>query len=75
MIAPAYAVVEDDPAAAPQPAIAGDGMKYFFEGVLMRIFRYEKSMTAFTGLSLENVSKSVSRAEVHIDELIEKKRT
>lgn len=50
-------------------------MKYFFEGVLMRIFRYEKSMTAFTGLSLENVSKSVSRAEVHIDELIEKKRT
>ncbi len=37
MIAPAYAAVEDDPSATPKPAVAGDGMKHFFEGVLTRI--------------------------------------
>ncbi len=70
MVAPIFAAVENDPAAAPQPTFTGDGVKHFFEGVLMRAFRYQESMTAFIGASLENASDSVSKAEARIDELI-----
>ena len=72
MVAPVFAAVEEFPAAAAQPTIAGDGVKYFFKGVLMRTFRYQKSMTAFIGASLENASDSMPRAEARIEELIEK---
>ena len=71
VVAPVFAAVEEYPAAAPQPTIAGDGVKHFFEGVLMRTFRYQESMIVFIGASLENASESVSRAEARIDKLIE----
>ena len=72
MVAPVFAAVEEYPAAAPKPAIAGDSVKHFFEGVLMRTFRYQESMTAFVGASLENASDSMSLAEARIEDLIEK---
>jgi len=72
MVAPVFAAIEEYPATVPQPTIAGDGVKHFFEGVLMRTFRYQKSMTAFIGASLENSSDSMSQAEARIEELIEK---
>ena len=72
MVAPVFAAVEESPAAVPQPTIAGNGVKHFFEGVLMRTFRYQESMTAFIGTSLENASDSMSQAEARIEELIEK---
>jgi hypothetical protein len=71
MVAPVFAAVEDHPVAAPQPTITGEGVKHFFEGVLMRTFRYQESMTVFIGASMENASESVSRAEARIDKLIE----
>ena len=70
MAAPVFAAV-DDPATAPQPKLAGDGVKHFFEGVLIRTFRYQESMTAYIGASLEKVNDSMSQAEVRMDELIE----
>ncbi|MCD6577758.1 MAG: hypothetical protein J7K66_07095 [Anaerolineaceae bacterium] len=70
-IAPAFADVEEVPAETSQPAVAGNGVKHFFEGVLMRTFRYQKSMTAFIGASLEDTSGFISSAKTRIDELIE----
>ena len=72
MVAPVFATVEEYPSVALKPMIAGDGVKYFFESVLMRIFRYQESTTAFIGVSLENESDSMSRAEACIEDLIEK---
>jgi hypothetical protein len=72
MVAPVLAAVEEYPAAAPQPTTDGDSVKHFYKGVLMRTFRYQESMTTFIGVSLENASDSVSRAEARIEELIEK---
>ena len=37
MVAPVFAAVEEYPAAGPQPTIAGDGVKHFFEGILQKI--------------------------------------
>lgn len=72
MIAPVFAAVEEYPTTAPQPTIAGDGVKRFFEGVLMRTFRYQESMTAFIGAALEDANGSMSRAEERIDKLLKK---
>jgi len=71
MIAPVFAAVEEHPTASPQSMIPGDGVKHFFEGVLMRTFRYQKSMTAFIGAALEDAGSSMLRAEERIDKLIE----
>jgi hypothetical protein len=70
-IAPVFAAVEEYPATAPQPTITGDGVKHFFEGVLMRTFRYQESMTVFIGAALEDANGSMSRAEERIDKLLE----
>ncbi len=70
MIAPVFAAVEEYPATASQPTIAGDGVKHFFEGVLMRTFRYQESITAFIGTALEDANGSLVRAEERIDKLL-----
>jgi len=72
MVAPVFAAIEEFPAAAAQTTIAGDGIKQFFKGVLMRTFRYQESKTAFIGASMESASDSISQAEARIEELIEK---
>ena len=36
MVAPVFTVVEEYPTADPQPTIAGDGVKHFFEGILQK---------------------------------------
>jgi len=74
MIAPVFAAVEEYPATTPQPTIAGDGVKHFFEGVLMRTFRYQESMTAFIGAALEDANGSMSRAEERIDKLLKEEK-
>jgi len=71
MVAPASAAVKEYPVGVPQPTIAGDGMEHFFEGVLMRTFRYQENMTVFIGTSLEKASDSMSQTEARIEELIE----
>jgi len=71
MITPVIAAVEEHPAASPQSTVPGDGLKHFFEGVLNRTFRYQKSMTAFIGAALEDAGSSMLRAEERIDKLVE----
>jgi len=71
MIAPVFAAVEEHPTASPQSTISGDGLIHFFEGVLMRTFRYQKSMTAFIGAALKDAGSSMLRAEERIGKFIE----
>jgi len=74
MIAPIFAAVEEYPTTAPQPTVAGDGVNRFFEGVLMRTFRYQESMTAFIGAALEDANGSMSRAEERIHKLLQEEK-
>lgn len=74
MIAPVFAGVGEYPTTASQPPITGDGVKHFFEGVLMRTFRYQKSMTAFIGAALDDANGSMSRAEERIDKLLNEEK-
>jgi len=36
MVTPVFTAVEEYPAVGPQPTIAGDGVKHFFEDVLQK---------------------------------------
>ena len=71
MIVPVFGAVEEHSTASPQSTVSGDGVKHFFEGVLMRTFRYQESMTAFIAATLEDAGSSMLRAEERIDKLIE----
>ena len=64
------AAIDDDPPNSPQPSIPVKGVHNFFEGALVRTFRYQSSMVNFIASSLAIATDSSAAAQRRMEALI-----
>jgi len=64
-----FAELTDEPITDPNPPADGFVVKRFIEGVLIRTFRYQKSMVGYLDSSLSYTDNAAERAKIRIARL------